>query len=187
MERMDELRRPEANTRLLYSVVCAVSGSVIVATLAYAVATATVAGGGLSQAGKAMVEAGFPLPSFAQPVAYLGVASVAFFYSGLRLWQSRVARLSQAKLASIQLLGIVVAFASAYEVVYNFMLWGSYASVQALYGELAPGSTLLAGPAPIPWGPVLATWVFAALLVISGYTAYFLRKIHQVRIGSDVF
>lgn len=183
---MDELRRPEANTRLLYGVVCAVSGSVVVATVLYAVATAMVVGGGLSEAGRAMVEAALPIPGFAQPVAYLGVASVAFFYSGLRLGQSKVARLSQAKLASIQLLAILAAFASAYEVVYNFMIWGSYASVQALYGELAPGSTILAGPASVPWQPVLGTWVFAALLVMGGYTAYFLRKIHQVRGGADV-
>ncbi len=183
MERMDELRRPEENTRLLYRVVCGASGVVVAAVLAYAVATAALAGGGLSVAGRALVDSGSPLPGFPPPAAYLGVASVTFFYSGLRLWEGRVARLSQTKLASIQLVAIVAALGSAYGLLYSFVLWGSYSSVQVLYDHLPPGSTLLASPAPAPWGVVLGTWGFAAVFAIGAYSAYYLRRIHQVPRG----
>ena len=187
MEQMDELRRPEANTRLMYRIVCWASGVAILGIVVYGVATSEASGGGsISDIGRSLVGVSFPLPNFAEPVAYLSVACVLFFYTGLRLWQGKVAQWSQARLASLQLLAIVVAFASAYEVVYNFVLWGSYSSVQVLYSDLAASSNFLSSPGPTPWTLVFATWIFAALFVIGGYSVYFLRKIHQVRGASDV-
>ncbi len=182
MEQMDELRRPEANTRLMYRIVFWISGVVILATIAYGVASSALsASASLSDVGRSLVDVNFPLPYFAQPVTYLSIASVTFFYTGLRLWQNKVARWSHLRLASLQLLAIVLAFCSAYEVLYGFMLWGSYSSVQVLYNNLAASSSLLSGPTAIPWGIVFATKIFAALFVISGYSVYFLRKVHQVR------
>ena len=135
---MDELRRPDARTRLMYKVVCGASGIIILLSLAYGVATSALyASGSIPVIGQNMVNVSFPLPYFAQPVDYLSVASVIFFYTAIRLWQNRVAQWSHLELASLQLLAIVVAFASAYEVMYNFMLWGSYFSVQVLYNNLS--------------------------------------------------
>jgi hypothetical protein len=186
MEQVDELRRPEARTRLMYRIVCWASGATILATLAYAISTSAMyASGSLSDVGRSFVDVDFPLPFFAQPVTYLSVASVTFFYAGLRLWQNKVAQWSQVKLASLQLFAIVVAFASAFEVVYNMMLWGSYSSVQVLYENLPANSGLLSAPIPTPWDIVFATKMFAALLLISGYSVYFLRRVHHVRGFSD--
>jgi hypothetical protein len=179
---MGELRRPEANTRLMYRIVCWVSGLTVLATIVYGIASSALyAGGSVPDVGQSLVDVSFPLPFFAQPATYLSIASVTFFYTGLRLWQNKVAQWSHLRLASLQLLAIVVAFASAYEVLYNFTLWGSYFSVQLLYDNLAANSSLLSSPGSIPWNLVLATRVFAALFVIGGYSVYFLRKVHQVR------
>ncbi len=182
MEQMDELRRPDARTRLMYKVVCGASGVTILLSVAYGVATSALyASGSIPVIGQNMVNVSFPLPYFAQPVDYLSMASVIFFYTAIRLWQNRVAQWSHLELASLQLLAIVVAFASAYEVMYNFMLWGSYFSVQVLYNNLAANPLLVQSPGPTPWNLVFATKVFMSLFVISGYTVYFLRKVHQVR------
>jgi hypothetical protein len=186
MEQMDELRRPEDRTRLMYRIVCWGSLAVILATWAYGVATSALyASGSIPVIGQNMVNVEFPLPYFAQPITYLSVASVTFFYSGLRLWQNKVAQWSQVRLASLQLLAIVVAFASAYEVLYNFMLWGSYFSVQVLYNNVAANPNFLSSPGPTPWNLVFATKMFSSLCLISGYSVYFLRKVHQVRGLSD--
>ncbi len=61
------------------------------------------------------------------------------------------------------------------------MLWGSYFSVQVLYNNLAANPMALSSPDPAPWNLVFATQVFSALFAISGYSVYFLRKVHQVR------
>jgi len=178
---MDELRRPDENTRLMYKVVCWVSGFVIIGTWAYGVGTSALyASGSIPVIGQNMVNVSWPLPYFAQPVDYLSVASVTFFYSGIRLWQNKVAQWSHLALATLQLLAIVVAFTTAYEVFYNFMLWGSYFSVQVLYNNLAANALLISSPGPTPWNLGFATKMFAALFVISAYSVYFLRKVHQI-------
>jgi hypothetical protein len=117
-------------------------------------------------------------------VTYLSVACVTFFYTGLRLWQNKVAQWSQLKLATLQLAAIVLAFASAYEVLYNFMIWGSFFSIQLLAGNANPN--FVNSPGPTPWNLVFATKMFLALFAISGYSVYFLRRVHEVKGVSDV-
>jgi hypothetical protein len=186
MEQMDELHRPEASMRLMYKIVCWISGLTIITTLAYGFASSALyATGGVLDIGQTLVDVNFPLPYFAKPVTYLSIACVTFFYTGLRLGQNEVAQWSRLKLASLQLFAIIVAFASAYEVMYNFMIWGSYFSLQLIYNNAA-NPNILASPGPTPWNLVFATKMFAALFVISGYSVYFLRKIHQIRGTFDI-
>ena len=156
------------------------------ATVVYGLANAAASSTStLADVGKSLVEVSFPFPYFAQPITYLSVASVTFFYTGLRLWQNNVAQWSHLQLASLQLLAIVLAFVSGYEVLYNFMVWGSFASAQILYNTLSTSASLLASPAVTPWDVDFATKIFASFFVISGYSVYFLRKVHQVRGLSD--
>jgi hypothetical protein len=37
----------------------------------------------------------------------------------------------------------------------------------------------VSSPGPVPWNLVFATKIFLSLFVISGYGAYFLRRIHR--------
>ena len=122
----------------------------------------------------------FP-PYFAQPVTYFSVACVALFYSGLRLWEARIAKWPTGLISFLQLVGFVVAFSSAYEVLYNFNFWGATYTVDAInLGKSIPD--LLHSSYPIPWSFVFATRVFAALFVISGYSVYFLRRVNRSHI-----
>jgi hypothetical protein len=75
----------------------------------------------------------------------------------------------------------VVAFASAYEILYNFMLWGAFLSTDLLTSNISPQYLInaVSSPAPVPWNLVFATKIFLSLFAISGYTVYFLRRIHQ--------
>ena len=184
MEQMDELRRPKAHTRLMYKIVFSASAITILTTLLYGILSSALgAGGGVADFGPTLVDASFPTPYFAEPVSYLAVACVTLFYTGLRLWQNKVAQWSHLKLATLQLLALVLAFVSAYEVLFNFMAWGSYLSLQLMHTSIV---NVLADQIPTPWNLVFATKMFAALFVISGYSAYFLRRVHEVRGLSDV-
>jgi hypothetical protein len=111
-------------------------------------------------------------------VSYFSVASVAFFYAGLRLVEERISRWPQAALSIAQMIGFIVAFAPAYEVLYNFMLWGSLISVQDLARSVT-SLNLAQSPGPDPWNLVFATKAFSALFVISGYTIYFFRRLNR--------
>jgi hypothetical protein len=126
--------------------------------------------------GYILVNVYFPFPPyFAQPVTYFSVACVALFYSGLRLWEEYVAKWPNWLLMSLQVFGFVIAFSAAYEVMYNFMVWGALFSV-ACANTPACNPDILASTYPSQWSLVFATRAFSALFVISGYSVYYLRK-----------
>jgi hypothetical protein len=114
---------------------------------------------------------------FAQPVTYFSVACVALFYSGLRLLDHRIRRWPKWVLSTLQLVGFVVAFSSAYEVLYNFMLWGATYSIACASNLTACNPDAIITNYPVPWNLVFATRAFSALFVISGYSVYYLRRI----------
>lgn len=122
----------------------------------------------------------FP-PYFAQPVTYFSVACVALFYSGLRLWEVRIAKWPGALISFLQLVGFIVAFSSAYEVLYNFNFWSATYTVAALRLHTSTPD-LLNSSYPVPWNFVFATRMFAALFVISGYSVYFLRRLNRAHV-----
>ena len=131
--------------------------------------------------GAVLVDVYWPFPPFfAQPVTYFSVASVALFYSGLRLTEGRITKWPGSVLSVLQLFGFIVAFSSAYEVLYNFMLWGasySVACASAIASHTACNPDVIFSTYPVPWNLVFATRAYSALFVISGYSVYFLRRI----------
>jgi hypothetical protein len=163
----------DEKTRKLYRIVAWVSGLTCIAVILYGVASATVG----ASVGQNLVDVEFPLPYFAKPISYFSIASVAFFYCSARLWEERMSMWSKTTLSFLQLFSFVVAFASAYEVLYNFMLWGSIFSAQVISEGLKnanPSITVFG--LPVTWNLTFATKVFSSLFVISGYSAYFLRR-----------
>jgi hypothetical protein len=165
-------------TRRVYALVAYLSLITIIAVTVYGLAQSLY---GTRQAvGQVLVDVYWPFPPyFAQPVTYFSVASVALFYSGLRLWEKRVSKWPPWLLMLLQIFGFVVAFSSAYEVMFNFMLWGASYSVNcanAIAGHTACNPDTLTSLYPTPWSLVFATRAFSALFVISGYSVYFLRQ-----------
>jgi len=165
-------------TRRMFTLVAWVSLLTIVAVVVYGVVASLVNTGTELAIGIALVNVEWPLPFFAKPVSYFSIACVALFYSGLRLWGERLAKWPRRWLSFLQLLGFVVAFASAYEVLYNFMIWGAFFSVSVLQGVSNPN--LIATGVPIPWDLDFATKAFSALFVISGYSVYYIRRLTKV-------
>lgn len=187
MEQMGELRKEEEKTRMMYEVVAWASGITMVAVLVYGLITALLSG--IDVVGVSLVNVDWPFTFMAKPVTYLSVASVTFAYSSFQIWQNRIAQWTLFRLSIIELFAIVVALSSAYEVLYNFMLWGAFLTDQLLTSSLNPLSIIndALTPGPIPWNLVFATKVFFSLFVISGYAVYFLRRIHKSNGYKDAF
>jgi hypothetical protein len=127
-----------------------------------------------------LVSVEWPFSFFAKPVTYLALALVALFYSGLRIWEERISKWPRVVLYALQLVGFTVAFASAYEVIYNFMVWGALFS--AICSHLSANCTISPDSidtvfSQIPWSLDFATKIFSALFVISGYSVYYLRRL----------
>jgi len=164
----------DPKTRIVFRFVAWISFLTIVVVILYGVVESLITTGTGLAIGIVLVNVEWPLPYFAKPVSYFSVASVALFYSGLRLWEERIEKWPPNVLNFLQLVGFVVAFASAYEVLFNFMIWGAFFSVQILSGVTNPD--FIATGVPIPWNLDFATKAYSALFVISGYSVYFLRR-----------
>jgi hypothetical protein len=165
------------STKRMYRAVAWVSFIVIVAVTVYGASQSLY----FSKApvGQVLVDVYWPFPPFfAQPITYFSVACVALFYSGLRLWEGVISRWPSWLLMLLQVFGFVVAFSAAYEVMYNFMVWGALFSVACAQGTASAtcNPDLLSSVYPSQWSLVFATRAFGALFVISGYSVYFLRK-----------
>jgi len=167
-------------TKRMYMVVAWGSLAVIVAVILYGVVASLVKTGTGLAIGIELVNVEWPLPYFAKPVSYFSIACVSLFYSGLRLGEERIAKWPRQFLSFLQLFGFVVAFASAYEVLYNFMIWGAFFSVQILQGVTNP--SFISTGVPIPWNLDFATKAFSALFVISGYSVYYIRKLTKAEL-----
>ena len=179
MEQMGELRKSEERTRLMYEVVAWGSAITMVAVFIYGAVTAIL--NGLDVVGSSLVNVEFPFTFMAKPASYLMVASVTFVYSSMQLWRNRIARWSIFRLSLLQMIAIVVAVSSAYEILYNFMLWGAFLSNQLLTSSLSASNLVnnITSPGPVPWNLVFATKIFVALFAISGYVTYFMRRVHR--------
>lgn len=167
----------DTTTRRMYTLVAWVSFLTIVAVLVYGVVQSLLYPN--EPVGYWLVNVEWPFAYFAKPVSYFSIASVALFYSGLRLWEERILRWPKSVLYSLQLIGFVVAFDSAYEVIYNFIIWGaifsSYCS-RVAFCAISPDSISTVF-SQIPWSLDFATKAFSALFVISGYSVYFIRRL----------
>src|SRR2546425_1853692 len=165
----------DEKSRRMYRIAAYVSGIAALAVVVYGVVAASIG----SPVGGDLVTVEFPLPYFAKPISYFSIASVAFFYCELKLWEGRIAMWPARLRSFLRLFGFIVAFASAYEVMYNFMLWGAFFTVQVLQGNINQNLTNCC--LPVPWNLVFATKAFSALFVISGYSVYFLRSLDADR------
>jgi hypothetical protein len=170
----------DRSTSRIYTLVAWASLFTIVVVSIYGVAESLY--GSKQAVGEVLVDVYWPItPIFAQPVTYFSVASVALFYSGLRLGESRIEKWPAWLLSFLQLFGFIVAFSSAYEVLYNFMLWGATYSILCV-GKVSCNPDTFSSTYPVPWNLVFATRAFSALFVISGYSVYFIRRISGSRL-----
>src|SRR5947208_17194341 len=124
----------------MYRLVVCVAVITALAVVVYGIVLAVVTTGGVGAFGSTLVNVQFPLPEFAKPISYFSIASVAFFYSELKLWEERIARLPAQVRSFLRLFGFVVAFASAYEGLYNFMLWAAFFTIQVVQSTVIPNT-----------------------------------------------
>ena len=167
----------DPRTRRMYKLVAWAAFVIMLIVTVYGLAESAYITG--EPIGKAWVDVYFPFPPyFAQPVTYFSVAVVLLFYSGLRLIEEKIATWPGWLVAFLQLVGFIVAFSAAYEVMYNFMVWGSLFVIACQRGvaSVTCNPDTLSTVYPSQWSLVFATRMFSAVFVISGYTVYFLRK-----------
>lgn len=88
-------------------------------------------------------------------------------------------RLRRSSLHALTIISLFAMFVSSYEVMYNFMLWGSLISSLSRNGAVEHNIDMLVNPFPNPdmaWNLVFATKVFTTILFMSVVTLVYVVK-----------
>src|SRR3712207_2649549 len=102
--------------------------------------------------GEVLVETEFPFKGLAKLTTYLMIVSVVGWYCVVKLGGEKVKSIPQWLKAILQLMVLVFAVVALYEFVYNFIVWNSLITADAMRGVMRFDDLSVEYPNPeIPW------------------------------------
>jgi hypothetical protein len=117
--------------------------------------------------GEVLVETEFPFQGLSKLVTYLMIVSVLGWYCVVKLGGEAVSNIPKWLKSILQLIVLAIAVVSLYEFVYNFMVWNSLITADAINGILRFDDKNVEYPNPkTPWNLVFATKMFLLFLKI---------------------
>ncbi|WP_415280844.1 hypothetical protein [Candidatus Nitrososphaera sp. FF02] len=127
--------------------------------------------------GEVLVNTEWPLPGVAKLVTYLMIVSVVAWYCVVRLGGDKVKSIPKWAKAVLQLIVLCIAIVSLYEFVYNFIVWNSLITADAIQGVFRFDDIIVEYPKPeTPWNLVFATKMSLAAFLISAHGFYTMSK-----------
>jgi hypothetical protein len=127
--------------------------------------------------GQVLVDTEFPVPGVAKLVTYLMVVTVVGWYCVVKLGGNKVSSIPKWLKSVLQLVVLCIAVISLYEFIYNFIVWNSLITADAIKGTLRLDQEKVAYPQPqTPWNLVFATKMSLAAFLISAHGFYTMSK-----------
>jgi hypothetical protein len=127
--------------------------------------------------GEVLVETEFPFNGLAKLITYLMIVSVVGWYCVVRLGGEKVKSIPQWLKSILQLIVLAIAVVSLYEFVYNFIVWNSLMTADAIRGVMRFDDLSVEYPNPkTPWNLVFATKMSLASFLISSHGFYTMSK-----------
>lgn len=136
--------------------------------------------------GEVLVNTEFPVPGFAKLVTYLMIVSVLGWYCVTRLGGEKVRNIPKTIKSILQLIVLSLAVLALYEFIYNFIVWNSLITADAIKGIIRLDDINVAYPNPkTPWNLVFATKMSLAAFLISAHGFYIMSKPKKKQPESD--
>jgi hypothetical protein len=136
--------------------------------------------------GEVLVNTEFPVPGFAKLVTYLMIVSVLGWYCVTRLGGEKVKNIPKTVKSILQLIVLSLAVLALYEFIYNFIVWNSLITADAIKGIIRLDDINVAYPNPkTPWNLVFATKMSLAAFLISAHGFYTMSKPKKKQPESD--
>ncbi len=127
--------------------------------------------------GEVLVETEFPVQGMSKLVTYLMIVSVIGWYCVVKLGGDNVKGIPKWIKSILQLIVLSIAIVALYEFVYNFVIWNSLITADAIKGQLKIDSLDIPYPNPkTPWNLVFATKMSLAAFLISAHGFYTMSK-----------
>jgi hypothetical protein len=127
--------------------------------------------------GEVLVETEWPVNGLAKLVTYLMISSVVSWYCVVKIGGDAVTNIPNWLKSVLQLAVLVIAIVALYEFVYNFIVWNSLITADAIQGVLDFDNLNVEYPNPkTPWNLVFATKMSLAAFLISAHGFYTMSK-----------
>ena len=127
--------------------------------------------------GEVLVNTEFPAKGLSKLVTYLMIVSVIGWYCVTRLGGDRVKDIPKPIKSILQLIVLAIAVIALYEFIYNFVIWSSLITADAMKGIIRLDDINLPYPNPkTPWNLVFATKMSLAAFLIAAHGFYIMSK-----------
>ena len=127
--------------------------------------------------GEVLVNTEFPTQGLAKLVTYLMIVSVVGWYCVTRLGGDKVKDIPKSIKSIFQLIVLARAVIALYEFIYNFIIWSSLITADAMKGIIRLDDINLPYPNPkTPWNLVFATKMSLAAFLIAAHGFYIMSK-----------
>ena len=127
--------------------------------------------------GEVVVNTEFPAHGFSKLVTYLMIVSVVGWYCVTKLGGEKVKDLPKTVKLILQLVVLSIAVIALYEFIYNFVIWSSLITADAIKGIVKLDDINMPYPNPkTPWNLVFATKMSLAAFLISAHGFYIMSN-----------
>jgi len=127
--------------------------------------------------GDILVETEFPFKGTMKLVTFLMVFSLIAWFTAIKIYEDTIRNLTVGIRIFIQLISIIAATITIYELVYNFTIWNSIITSNLFNNIFDPNNAKIHYPIPeIPWNLYFTTQMLLAALIITFHSYYVMSK-----------
>lgn len=127
--------------------------------------------------GDVLVETEFPFKGSIKLVTYLMVFSLISWFTSIKIYENSIRNLKVRIKTCIQIISIIAATITIYELIYNFIVWNSLITTNLFNNIFDPNNEKIDYPMPeTPWNLYFATQMLLASVIITFHSSYVMTK-----------
>ena len=127
--------------------------------------------------GDVLVETEFPFKGTIKLVTYLMVFSLISWFTSIKIYEDSIKNLKVRIKTLLQILSIIAATITIYELFYNFIVWNSLITSNLFNNIFNPNSEIISYPIrETPWNLYFATQMLLAAVIITIHSYYVMTK-----------
>jgi hypothetical protein len=179
------LKNDDSETRNFFLVVFYASavGMILITSYGLYISAGEYFNSGRIVIGEVLVDTDVPFSGFPKLVTYLMILSVITWYCVTKIGGEKAINIPNSTKSILQLIAIGIAVIALYEFLYNFIIWSSLITDNALKGIMNTDQIIIPYPNPeTPWNLVFATKMNLAAFLISAHAFYKISKFGEKKI-----
>jgi hypothetical protein len=127
--------------------------------------------------GDVLVETEFPFKGTVKLVTYLMVFSLISWFTAIKIYENSIKNLKIRIKTFIQIISIIAATITIYELIYNFIVWNSLITTNLFNNIFDPNNEEINYPVrETPWNLYFTTQMLLASVIITFHSYYVMTK-----------